>query len=201
VSKPKIFKRIVLGCLAVILLTAAGVVTIRQQGNFHTVADGKVYRSGQLSEKQLSKYIEKYRVQSILNLRGRNEKADWWVNEVNLAERLGVSHYDVALSSKKQPGPEQFQEILCILQTAPKPLLIHCEAGADRSGLVSAVYLLEFEGYSYQKARRQLSFIYGHIPLLRPKTRAMDQALEEFETALKLLFEMPAAGAPLPAYR
>ena len=165
------------------------------------MADGKVYRSGQLSEKQLSKYIEKYRVQSILNLRGRNEKADWWVNEVNLANRLGVSHYDVALSSKRQPSPEQFREILYILQTAPKPLLIHCEAGADRSGLVSAVYLLEFEGYPYQKARRQLSFIYGHIPLLRPKTQAMDQALEEFETAMKLLFEMPPAGAPLPAYR
>jgi len=165
-----------------ILVLVAGVtyLHIDLTGNFHVVSPGRVYRSGQLTEKQLVEYTKKYGIRSVLNLRGKNEQSDWWKKEIAAAGRLGLKHYDVGLSSKKEPTEKEVQELIAVLQEAPKPLLIHCFGGADRSGLVSAIYLYRFEGYPYEKARRQLSFIYGHNTLLYPDKKAMDRAFANF---------------------
>jgi protein tyrosine/serine phosphatase len=165
-----------------VLILAAGAVYlyINGKGNFHTVSPGRVYRSGQLTEKQLAEYANKYGIRSVLNLRGKNEQSDWWQKEIAASNRLGLKHYDIGLSSDKEPAEKKVQELIAVLQEAPKPLLIHCLAGADRSGLVSAMYLYRFEKYPYEKARRQLSFIYGHNTLLAPDTKAMDRAFANF---------------------
>jgi len=163
-----------------ILVAGATYLYINQTGNFRTVSPGRVYRSGQLTEKQLMEYTKEYGIRSVLNLRGRNEQSDWWKEEIAASSRLCLKHYDVGLSSDKEPAEKEVQELVSVLQEAPKPLLIHCFAGADRSGLVSAMYLYRFERYPYEKARRQLSFIYGHTTLLSPDKKAMDRALANF---------------------
>jgi len=173
-------KKVAVTVSLLILVAGATYLYIDQHGNFRTVSPGRVYRSGQLTEKQLTKYAKEYNIQSILNLRGRNEQSDWWKEEIAASIRLGIKHYDVGLSSDKEPVEKEIQELVAVLQEAPKPLLIHCLAGADRSSLVSAMYLYRFEKYPYKKARRQLSFIYGHSALLRPSTKAMDRAFANF---------------------
>jgi len=171
----------VAAAVLLLILTAGGVyLHFDRTGNFRTVSPGQVYRSGQLTEKQLAEYAREYGLRSILNLRGKNEGADWWKEEVAAAKRLGLKHYDLGLSSRKEPTEKEVQELVAILQKAPKPLLIHCSGGADRSGLASAVYLCRFEGYSYEEARKQLSFIYGHSTLLYPDKKAMDRTLADF---------------------
>lgn len=173
-------KRVVLAFFLLILVAGATYLYIDGNGNFRTVSPGQVYRSGQLTEKQLIKYAKEYGIRSILNLRGRNEQSDWWKEEIAASGRLGLKHYDIGLSADKEPTEKEVQELVTILQEAPKPLLIHCFAGADRSSLVSAMYLYRVEGYPYEKARRQLSFIYGHNTLLSPGTKAMDRAFANF---------------------
>jgi protein tyrosine/serine phosphatase len=45
-------------------------------------------------------------------------------------------------------------------------LLIHCEAGADRTGLASVIYELQYEGKTLNESLKQLSFFsYGHFGL------------------------------------
>ena len=168
--------------IAAIFLTLSGTgwFCIEKQGNFHVVSEGKVYRSGQVRQGKLVQYIQDYKIKSVLNLRGRNENSEWWKKEVSACVLLGVKYYDLSLSSKKEPTSEQFQNLLEILKKAPKPLLVHCEGGANRTGLASAIYLYYFEGYPKETAQRQLSFIYGHIPLLQPEVRAMDDAFTKF---------------------
>jgi len=167
---------------ASVLVLAAGAIYLHfdRTGNFRTVSPGQVYRSGQLTEKQLAEYTKEYGIRSILNLRGRNEQSNWWKEEIAASSRLGLKHYDVRLSSNKEPAEKTVKELIAVLQEAPKPLLIHCFWGADRGGLVSAMYLYRFEGYSYEKARKQLSFVYGHVTLLSPGTKAMDRAFARF---------------------
>jgi protein tyrosine/serine phosphatase len=46
---------------------------------------------------------------------------------------------------------------LAMLRQAPKPLWIHCPSGADRTGLVAALYLFAIEGQRAQAAAQQLS--------------------------------------------
>lgn len=42
----------------------------------------------------------------------------------------------------------QITELLGIIRDGPKPLLVHCKSGADRAGLVLALYLFADEGVS-----------------------------------------------------
>jgi protein tyrosine/serine phosphatase len=76
---------------------------------------------------------------------------------------------------------DQIKDILKILRDAP--LLVHCDGGADRAGLVSALFLVEIEKKPADKAARQLSVIYGHFPYLLSKAGAMDQSFWAFVEA------------------
>jgi protein tyrosine/serine phosphatase len=75
---------------------------------------------------------------------------------------------------------QQIGEVLDIIRNAPKPLLVHCRSGADRSGLVSALYRLVDEGASVDQADRELSLIYGHFPYLTSRSKAMDDSFWAF---------------------
>ena len=44
-----------------------------------------------------------------------------------------------------------------------KPLLMHCKSGADRAGLMAALYLLIAENQPASVALRQLAWRYGHV--------------------------------------
>jgi protein tyrosine/serine phosphatase len=65
-------------------------------------------------------------------------------------------------------------EIIQMLRAAPKPVLIHCKAGADRAGLISALYCLALKNEKPATADQELSIRYGHISFGR--TLAMDNS-------------------------
>ena len=146
--------------------------------NFHAIVNGKAYRSGQMNARQFTRAIQDYGIKSILNLRGENPKDEWYCAETNIAQQFGVQHFDFALSARREVTDEEIEHILSIIRGAPKPILIHCQAGADRSGLVSALYCLTIEGQTPAQADKQLTVWYGHIPLL--KTIAMDHSYWHF---------------------
>jgi protein tyrosine/serine phosphatase len=149
-------------------------------GNFHAVSDGVLYRSAQLSKEQFAASIRQYHIKSVLNLRGAHPHEAWWDDEIAAARENGAVHYDIALSSKRFVGEEQAEQILALLRDAPKPLLIHCRSGADRSGLVAALYRYAIEHADAAAADRQLSLVYGHFPYLTSKTGAMDDSFWAF---------------------
>lgn len=47
---------------------------------------------------------------------------------------------------------EHVAEVLAIIQKAPKPVLISCRAGVDRTGVIAAAYRMLVQGWSAQKA-------------------------------------------------
>lgn len=142
--------------------------------NIHIVEPGQLYRSAQLDQATLDRVIAEYGIKSILNLRGATPNAAWYTNELSVSKARVVLHYDYGISAHRIVTPRQIADILTILRTAPKPILIHCQAGADRSGLVAALYEAELVGKSKGEADQQLSLRYGHFPYLMSKTGAMD---------------------------
>lgn len=149
-------------------------------GNFHAVSDGVLYRSAQLDKEQFAAAIRQYRIKAVLNLRGAHPKEAWWQDEVAAARENGAAHYDIALSAKRFVGEAQTEQILAVLRDAPKPLLIHCKSGADRTGLVAALYRYAVEHADAADADRQLSLAYGHFPYLTSKSGAMDDSFWAF---------------------
>ncbi len=176
---PVRFRIITSGGLALVLvasLIASYCGIIRYTGNFHVVEQGKLYRSGQLDESRFAQVISRYGVKSILNLRGAGPGLAWYDHEVSIANSLGVAHFDYGISASDVVTAAQLNEILAILRGAPKPILVHCQAGADRAGLVTALFLAEIDRKPLQEAARQLSLIYGHFPYLTSRTSAMDES-------------------------
>ncbi|HTT80850.1 MAG TPA: tyrosine-protein phosphatase, partial [Stellaceae bacterium] len=153
------------------------------EGNFHAVQPGVLYRSAQLSRGELETLARRYGIKSVLNLRGANPGRAWYEGEMAAVRDLGIAHYDDALSAKRLVPRQRIAEILAIVRRAPKPLLIHCESGADRSGLVAALFDYAIRGESAAEADRQLSLAYGHFPYLTSRTGAMDRSFWAFVRA------------------
>jgi protein tyrosine/serine phosphatase len=149
-------------------------------GNLHAVSEGVLYRSAQLSKEQFADAIREHKLKSILNLRGAHPGEAWYDDEVLAAQRAGIAHYDYPMSSRRKLRPDQIEPILEIVRNAPKPLLVHCRSGADRSGLIAALFRLAIEHASPEEADRQLSLRYGHFPYLTSKTGAMDETFWAF---------------------
>jgi protein tyrosine/serine phosphatase len=85
----------------------------------------------------------------------------------------------LALSANTELDLKQVADLVEALRDAPKPLLIHCRAGSDRTGLASALYVASHGG-TYRDACEQLSLYYGHFPYFGSKSVAMDVTLERF---------------------
>jgi protein tyrosine/serine phosphatase len=149
-------------------------------GNFHTVKAGQLYRSAQLDKAEFSKVIENYHIKSVLNLRGPNPESTWYKDELAAMREHAVDHYDVGISAHQPPTAEQMARILRILRTAAKPILIHCKAGSDRTGLVAALYRYAIEGEPAEQAASELSLRFGHFPYLTSKTGAMDNSFSTY---------------------
>jgi protein tyrosine/serine phosphatase len=152
-------------------------------GNFHTITPGEAYRSAQLDMDKLAYYIKKYRIKSILNLRGKDPGSTWYIDELNVSAKNNVEHYDISLSAHEEPQERDIESLMDIFMRAPRPLLIHCRAGADRSGLVAAMWKLVFDREPKVEAARQLSIFYGH--LMVGKAKAMDDFFQKWNPTFK----------------
>jgi protein tyrosine/serine phosphatase len=153
---------------------------LQYEGNLHAVSAGTLYRSAQLSKTETRWAVREYRIKSVLNLRGAHEGQAWYDDEIAASGELGLAHFDYPLSSKRFVTSQQIEEILDIVRKAPKPLLIHCKSGADRSGLVAALYRYSETGASAKEADRELSLFYGHFPYLTSRSGAMDDSFWAF---------------------
>jgi len=180
------FRKFAIGSAVVVVSLGIGCGAyagyLQLTGNFHTVIEGQLYRSAQPSAASLSGYIKAHGIKTVINLRGAHPKTPWYDAEVAVSEDLGVKHIDFGMSDSKMFSPEKADELVAVMASAPKPILIHCQAGADRSGLAAALYEKEVAGQSSAKAEGQLSFYYGHvgIPVLS-RAYAMDRSWKELE--------------------
>lgn len=143
--------------------------------NFELVADG-VYRSNHPSYERFAKYKE-MGIKTVLNLRGDMPKP-FYLFEKEACDDLGLTLVTVRMSARKVPRRTVLLDVMQAMDTMEKPFLIHCKSGADRTGLVSAFYLLQYTDASDDVIRKHLSFRYLHIR--KSSTGALDFALETY---------------------
>jgi len=149
-------------------------------GNVHTVKPEILYRSGQLDDDDLAALIRQKGIRSILNLRGVHPQEAWSREETLVAAEYGIDYYAVPISARSVPDMATMTRIARIMKDAPKPILVHCQGGADRSGLASAIFEYAVEGDAAVEAAEQLSWRYGHFPWFGSRTVAMDEAFALF---------------------
>lgn len=148
-----------------ILVFVAVVLVRRETGNFGTLINGQVFRSGQMRAGQLGRTIRSYGIKTVLNLRGVNPKEAWYRDERAATLAEGATQVDVPMASDQWMARDQMRVIVEILDTCKTPLLIHCEWGAERTGLVSAFQELLRPGGTLENARNQFSAKYLYLPM------------------------------------
>ncbi|MGQ9812097.1 MAG: dual specificity protein phosphatase family protein [Dissulfurimicrobium sp.] len=161
------------------VLSAIYFLYMEEQGNFHVITPGEAYRSAQMDRDELEYYITKYGIRSILNLRGENADKPWYVEELDVSRAHNVAHYDISLATSRELNSDDVIKLVEIFKTAPRPILIHCKSGADRSGLVAAMWKVIVDKEPKAEAAKQLSIIYGHMPI--GKATAMDHFFDKWD--------------------
>ncbi|MCP4571510.1 MAG: dual specificity protein phosphatase family protein [bacterium] len=148
--------------VVVALIVTVGGVYARQRwvtANFHEVLSGEVYRAAQPSSAQLRAWTEQHGLATVLNLRDdrgfQDEAAD--------ARSLGLRYVHLPISDSHPTKRWDFLALLDSLESLPRPLLIHCRAGADRTGAASALALMAVGERPFAEARGQLAPAYLHF--------------------------------------
>lgn len=136
--------------------------------NFHSVESGVIYRCSQLSHQRLKRYIRCVGIKTIINLRGENQSMEWWRNERALAMEFNIHFYNIAMCARTLPSKDNLLKLLSIYEAAPRPILLHCYSGADRTGEAAALWVIAQQKKSKEIALKQLSLRYGHLKFRRP---------------------------------
>lgn len=141
-------------------------VTLRwTSGNFGVVVPDRIYRAAQLSPGSLAKTIRQHGIKTVLNLRGANPDQAWYRRERQSTLEAGATQVDFPMSSDQWLSIEQARTLLEILKTSEYPILIHCEWGAERTGLVAAICELTRPASTLADARREFSTYYLFLPM------------------------------------
>ena len=103
------------------------------------------------------------RLASVLDLDDRCETDGWSLAEIRETRDGVVEYHEFPICYDRRPSRD---ELLGLLDRCRHPLLIHCQDGADRTALASAIYLMAFRGVPPDRAfRRAFSLKYGHVPI------------------------------------
>lgn len=164
-----------------IMLSSAWFTYLQLKHNFDAVVPGEVYRSAQPSPADLARYKQEYGIKTVVNLRGENKGSGWYDAEVDAATKLDIAHVDFRMSARRQLSQQEAAELIALLARAEKPLLIHCNWGADRTSLAAALYVAAVGKLGEAAAEGQISMRYGHLSLPLVAGYAMDRTFEALE--------------------
>ena len=150
--------------IAVIVLLMTTFIGLRYAtGNFGTVQSGRVYRSAQPSGSSISRTLRDHHIKTVLNLRGENVEQAWYRDERDATLAAGAIQLDFPMASDQWLSCAQLAGLIDILEHADAPMLIHCEWGLERTGLVSALSELLRPNGSLSSAYAQFSLYYLFI--------------------------------------
>lgn len=137
----------------------------------------KVFRSGHPNPIDVAR-AGRRGIKTIVNLRGGHDSS---ANRLSskACRKHGIEHIDFHARSSKPPSKEMIHAANELFERIEYPALLHCKSGADRSGLMSTLYLILHEGQRSVDARKQLHWRYGHFRFSR--TGILDHFFDSYE--------------------
>ena len=122
--------------------------------------DDNMFRSAQPSPSLLLQF-KNQGIKTIINLRGpRNSPIDEM--ERRVCKNLNLNLVEFKMYSRQAPSKNQIFEADDLFQKIEYPALMHCKSGADRTGIMATLYLVN-KGLNLLEAKKQLSIKFLHI--------------------------------------
>lgn len=144
---------------AVLLLAAIGGLAWEKSRElpkrFGVVVDGRLYRSGRVTPEQLQTLRDKHGVRTVLSL--LNPDVPESQQEREAAEKLGLRWVNIPLTGDGASTPEDRERMRAVLADDQNgPILVHCAAGANRTGLAVGMSRLHHARWSLEQVRREM---------------------------------------------
>ena len=130
--------------------------------NFGVVEAGEIYRSGRLTPRMFRKVVGENNIRTVLDLGAFVPGSPEDLREQQLAEELGAERYRFYLDGDGTGNPNYYVQALRLMSDPDaQPILIHCAAGAQRTGVIVLLYRHIIQGQDLAQAYRE-SFQYKH---------------------------------------
>jgi hypothetical protein len=174
---------------------------------FREVTPGKFYRCGQMTESGFRAKLREHGIKLVINLQDENPDpllpTGYWdqphIRESQVCAEEGARLVflsfagDRGLLPRNEATPENRPKVIddfLKLCDDPDnyPILIHCMAGLHRTGALTAVYRMEYEGWPLADAMRELrangfgdrkcttanDYIYEYLIQYQPRNRGQE---------------------------
>jgi tyrosine-protein phosphatase SIW14 len=179
-------------------------VVYSTEKRFREVTPGKFYRCGQMSAEAFRKQIREHNIKLVINLQDEYPdpllSAGYWdaphIPESQVCAEAGAKFTFLTWAGERgllarnaaspTNRPQVIDDFLKLCDDPENyPILIHCMAGLHRTGALTAVYRLEYEGWPVADAARELrangygdrkattanDYIYEYLYLYQPRAR------------------------------
>ena len=192
-------RRRIAGIVVALVVIGAAVPIVRNQSFFRrfpkrlaAVEEGVLYRSAQPTGRQIVNLAEDLGIRTVVIVReGSSRRVR---EELQSASRHGLNAVTIPVQSQGPIPDDQVSAFFqCVDDPENRPVLVHCAAGRHRTGYLCALYRIERQGWTVQKAvEEMLSFGFDqarHSVLLEsleryePRGRRVGLADPEIQTA------------------
>jgi tyrosine-protein phosphatase SIW14 len=138
-----------------------------------------LYRGGQPS-KEGFRTLAKMGINIVVDLRGSRD------SERKIVTHLGMQYVPMPWQCSF-PKDKTFAQFLTLLRQNPgKKVFVHCRVGDDRTGMMIASYRMAREGWSAEKAEKEMEkfgFSFAHRRLICPGLSSYEEKFpQRFET-------------------
>lgn len=179
--------------LAVLAASAGGLAVWLLRGPYHflVVEEGTLYRSGLLAPDELERVLRRHGIRTVVNLQPRSINAlPWHAAEAAACARAGAELVDLPLEAGTPPTAEEVTRWLELMDDpARRPVLVHCQHGVIRTGMLVAAFQIARRGYDNDRAWRELP-TFGHR-LHLPRHGRMRRFVQTFDPV--------GSAAPVPS--
>jgi protein tyrosine/serine phosphatase len=146
--------------VVLLAVLASGAVACAGSEVLDRAADGRpiLIRAPQPDHEALQELDAEHDLRTVVNLRIRRPSTDAWFEEqVRAVESIGARLVMLRISGHRAPTPEQLDAFFDLVEDpANWPILIHCRGGTHRTGVLAAVYRIQYQGWSPEQALEEM---------------------------------------------
>jgi tyrosine-protein phosphatase SIW14 len=100
-------------------------------------------------------------------------QADGDDREEGLVEKAGMNFYRIPMTTSVPPTPEQIATFLEIVNDpARQPVYVHCKGGKHRTGVMTAIYRMEKDGWTGERAFGEMKQYKFGMDILHPEFKS-----------------------------
>lgn len=144
-------------------LWLSGLVGSRYDGltHFAVVEPGVLMRCGQPRVVDLRQIKQQHGLGAVVCARGGTRhplRGRWFRQERAWCRGAGVELIHLPFSDAAPPPPDVFERFLDVFeQPERRPVLVHCEQGFHRTGILCAAFRIRFSNWSLERAEQELA--------------------------------------------